>query len=90
MGVPGVINGPSDEFALAATAIVLRLPTRLGVCRIQDKICWGELDDRRVGRGMTSRDALMDDRSIVDWVAYDGGGGMDDNTPLLYTPVDGG
>jgi hypothetical protein len=82
MGVPGVINGPSDEFALAATAIVLRLPTIIGLCRIHDMICW-RLDERSMGGGRTSRDALREDRSMVDWAANDSGGGMDDTTPLL-------
>jgi hypothetical protein len=69
MGVPGVIKGPSDELALAATAID-RHPKRVcaaAPCRVHARACWG-LDGWMSGRGARRRDALRAERSIVEWL----------------------
>jgi len=70
IGVPGVIivavgGAASDGLpALAATAIP-RLPRTFLTGRAVHKI-GDELEDRIRGRGNTIRDALIEDRSIVD------------------------
>jgi hypothetical protein len=65
IGVPGVISGPSEELAVAETAID-RLPRRrvvVGDGRLH-RAC-GVCVERRRERGESRRDALREVRSIV-------------------------
>ena len=72
MGVPGVIKGPSDALAVAATAIdrhpkLAALMFAAAACREQASRCWG-LDAWSSGRGASRRDAWSEERSIVCWL----------------------